>query len=161
MERRFQAVPYLRDVDSYLETARSKRSFLVDRQKAALRGVAPKDVVDTLTLALSGAPAGVLHTPGERYALPIELELPRKDRSTEQDLLALSVPSASGEQVPLADLVTTQGESERPALYRKDLRDVQYVTGEAIGKSPVDAVFALKADLEENPLPPATKSTCG
>ncbi len=158
MERRFEALPYVRDVDTYMETSREKWKFTVDRQKAALRGVSPSDVVDTLGLALSGFDAGVLHVDGERQPLPIRLELARADRSTQNDLLGLSVPSRAnggsmGGQISLSDLISTRTEAEAPVLYRKDLKDVQYVTGEAVGKSPVDAVFALQADLRENPLP--------
>lgn len=151
--QRFEDLPFLRDVDTYMESRRTKRSFLVDRQRAALRGVAPEDVVRTLSLALSGQQAEVLHTPGERLPLPIRLELARADRSVEQDLLGLFVKSRSGEQVLLSDVVETSSRQEEPALYRKDLRDVQYVTGEAVGKSPVDAVFALQAGLKDRPLP--------
>ncbi|MBM3855626.1 MAG: efflux RND transporter permease subunit, partial [Verrucomicrobia bacterium] len=43
--------------------------------------------------------------------------------------------------------------SEDGVLFRKDLRDVQYVIGEAVGASPVDAVFALLGSIEERPLP--------
>jgi multidrug efflux pump subunit AcrB len=56
--------------------------------------------------------------------------------------------------VPLSDLLARdEGERERP-LYRKDLRDTQFVVGEAVGRSPVDAILALKSDLAERPLPP-------
>jgi len=149
---RFRAVPFLRDVDTFVEAQRPRLSFDVDREKAAFRGVSPSQVVETVRIALSGVRAGVLHAAGERLPLEIRLELPRPERSTEDDLLALSVAGRLGAQVPLGELVHRAEEPEDGALYRKDLRDVQYVVGEAVGKSPVEAIFALQADLEERPL---------
>jgi len=153
VERRFRAVPFLRDVDTYVEAERSRVVYEVEREKAALRGVAQAGIVDTLRIALSGAEAGVLHAPGERRPLPIRLELARAERSTEDDLLALAVRNASGELVPLGELVRRTEVAEEGALYRKDLGDMQFVVGEAVGRSPVDAVFALQRDLSEHPLP--------
>ncbi|QDU65205.1 efflux RND transporter permease subunit [Engelhardtia mirabilis] len=150
---RFGRVPFLHDVDTFVEASRPRLSFQVDRLEAAARGVAPQEVARTLAVALSGTSAGVLRAAGERLPLEIRLELPRAERSTEADLLALTVPSASGAPVPLGELVRrVEGPDDR-ALYRKDLRDMQYVVGEAVGKSPVDAIFALMADLRERPLP--------
>ena len=150
---RFEDVPFLRDVDTYVEADREKLVYEVDREKAALRGVAPAQVVKTLRMALAGERAGVLHARGERLPLEIRLELPRAERSAEEDLLALSVPSRTGANVPLGSLVRRSQGPDDKARYRKDLRDVMYVVGEAAGQSPVDAVFALKKDLGERPLP--------
>ena len=154
VEERFRAIPFLRDVDTYVGARRPRIHYAVDREKAALRGVAPAQVADTLSIALSGADAGVLHGPGEREPLAIRLELSRADRSTEADLLGLSIPSrAGGAPVPLGELVRRSEGRDEGTLYRKDLRDVQYVIGEAVGRSPVDAIFALQADLARRPLP--------
>ena len=153
VERRFRAIPFLRDVDSYVEAERPKLRFAVDRQKAALRGVPSAAVVETLTVALSGIDVGALHAPGERHSLPLRLELPRAQRSSEDDLLALAVTSRSGEQVPLGELVRRSQVDEEATVFRKDLLDVQYVTAEPVGRSPVDAVLALQRDLRDAPLP--------
>ncbi len=153
VERRFRAIEFVRDVDTYLESERKLVRFEIDREKAAMRGVAAAQIAQTLRMALSGAPAGVLHVEGERTPLAVSLELPRASRSVEDDLLRLSVASRSGEQVQLSELVRRTEAPEEGLLLRKDLRDVQYVIGEAVGRSPVDAVFALLSSLDERPLP--------
>jgi len=154
VESRFRAIPFLRDVDTYVGARPPRIRYAVDREKAALRGVAPAQVADTLAIALSGADAGVLHGPLERQPLAIRLELERADRSTEADLLGLRIPGrAGGEPVPLGELVTRSEGPDEGTLYRKDLRDVQYVVGEAVGASPVEAILALQADLARRPLP--------
>lgn len=150
---RFRAIPFVRDVDTYVAAERPKLDLAVDREKAAVRGVHPAAIVDAIELALSGRTAGVLHTDGERRPLAVRLELPRADRSALDDLLALAVRSRSGELVQLGELVTATEVPEGRTLYRKDGRDLQYVIGEAVGQSPVDAIFALWESLDERPLP--------
>ena len=154
VRERFRSIPILHDVDTYVARRRPRIRYAVDHEEAALRGLDPARVADTLAVALSGVRAGVLHAPGERHPLEIMLELERADRSTEADLLGLSLPGPSGgAPVPLGELLERTEEPDEGTLYRKDLRDVQYVIGEAVGASPVDAIFALMASLDERPLP--------
>ncbi len=153
VEARMRAIPFVRDVDTYLESERELVRLEVDRERAAMRGVSAAQVTQTVSLALSGAQAGVLHVEGERAPLAVRVELPQAERSVEDDLLRLRTPSALGGQVPLAEFVSRTSAPEEGVLFRKDLRDVQYVVGEAVGASPVDAVFALQSNLRERPLP--------
>jgi multidrug efflux pump subunit AcrB len=153
IEQRFRALDFVRDVDTYLESERTLVRFEIDREKAALRGVAAAHIAQTVQMALSGTSAGVLHVEGEREPLAVRVELPRAARSVEDDLLRLAVTGGGGVQVPLGELVRRVERPEEGVLLRKDLRDVQYVLGEAVGKSPVDAVFALLESLSERPLP--------
>jgi len=154
VEQRFRAVPYLRDVDTYAEAERTRLALEVDRERAAFRGVSTAAVADTLSLALSGRAAGVLHAPHERQPLALRVELPRAERASREDLLALTVRSQAGELVPLGELVRAHEPAHDGTLFRKDLEPLQYVVGEAVGRSPVDAVLALLADLDVRPLPP-------
>jgi multidrug efflux pump subunit AcrB len=153
VERRFRAIDCLRDVDTYLESERPLVRLQVDREKAAMRGVGTAQVVQTAQMALSGASAGVLHVDGERSPLLVRVEAPRELRASEDDILRLQVPSASGGRVHLGELVTRTEALEEGVLLRKDSRPVQYVVGEAVGRSPVEAVLALQASLRSDPLP--------
>jgi len=86
--------------------------------------------------------------------LPLRLELPRAERSTEDDLLRLKVRNTAGQPVPLAELARSERRREDGLRLRKDLRDVQYVLAEPVGKSPLQAVLALQDDLRQHPLAP-------
>jgi multidrug efflux pump subunit AcrB len=144
VEQRLAKIPFVRDVDTYVEQAVPKTVYGVDRTKAALRGVDAARVAETLGFALSGVDAGVLHADSERNPVPIRVELARADRSSEDDLVGLSARNAEGAEVPLGELVQRANTTEGRTQYRKDLRDVQFVL--------VDAVLALKSDLAERPL---------
>ncbi|MHC4473754.1 MAG: efflux RND transporter permease subunit, partial [Planctomycetota bacterium] len=118
------------DVDDMIEEDRIEKRFVVDREKAALAGIAQAEVVRTLDAALSGAAAGTVHVPGERKPLEILLRLTRKDRSSEADLLRVPVRGAGGAVLTLGDLGRFEDALEEKTIYHKDLRRVVYVMGE-------------------------------
>jgi len=152
VKRRFDAVPFLRDVDAFVAEDRPRLRLVPDRDEAALRGVSPAAVAETVRMALSGLPAAVVHEPDERRPLEVRLELPRPERSALSDLLALGVPTPNG-VVPLEQVVRVVEDRDDRVRFRKDLRPLQYVVGEAVGDSPVDAVLALNRSFAEDPLP--------
>jgi len=152
VEARFGALDGLADIDTYLTAERERTRLDVDLARAAVREVVPTAVAETLRFALSGLDVGVLHVAGERAPLRVRLELPRAARASEDALASLAVQSARGDLVPLQDLVARRTEPVPPTLYRKDMRDVQYVTAEPVGLTPVEAVFALQKSLRAHPL---------
>jgi len=152
VERRFFSVAGLADIDTYVEADRERTRFDVDRARAAARGIGATDVADTLRFALTGVDAGVLHVEGERLPLRVRLELPRRERATEADLAGLAVRANTGSFVPLEDVTQRSVEPAPTTLFRKDMRDVQYVTAEPVGLTPVEAIFALQQSFVDTPL---------
>ncbi len=63
------------DVDWYVEDNQNRYTFAVDKEKAALNGIATTDVAKTLAIALGGMDAGLLHKPEENEPVPINLRL--------------------------------------------------------------------------------------
>ena len=59
-----------------VEDDQAKYTFAVDREKAALSGIATDDVAKTLRIALGGQDAGLLHLPKEKEPVYINLRLP-------------------------------------------------------------------------------------
>ena len=92
------------DVDWYRESDHSKLTFTVDREKAALSGVAVDDVAKTLHIALNGQDAGLLHLPKEKEPVAINLRLPAGQRSSVAALSSIYVTGAKG-NIPLSQLV--------------------------------------------------------
>jgi multidrug efflux pump subunit AcrB len=139
------------DVDWLVEAPQPKTEISVDREKAALHGVAAARVVQTLRHAFGKDPVGLLHDEDAAEPVPIVLELPRARRSEIDALLGLRVASRSGTLVPLAELVRVEEETLRTTRHRKNLRAVTYVTGDVAGsiESPVYAILDLAERLEE------------
>jgi multidrug efflux pump subunit AcrB len=142
------------DVDWYVEDPQNKYTFAVDKEKAALNGIATTDVARTLRLALSGTDAGLLHDAGENEPVLINLRLPTAQRSSVADLSAIYVPSPRG-NVPLSQLVQVVPGSEETSRYRKNLKNTVYVIGDVAGviEAPVYAILKMQKEIDKIPLP--------
>ena len=136
------------DVDMYREDDQRKVTFAVDREKAALSGIAVEDVARTLAIALGGQNTGLLHLPRVKEPVYINLRLPAGQRSSIADLSAIYVPGQKG-SVPLSELVRATSGYEEKTLYRKNLKNVVYVIGDVAGQieAPVYAILKMQKEI--------------
>ena len=136
------------DVDMYREDDQKKVTFAVDREKAALSGIAVEDVARTLSIALGGQNSGMLHLPREKEPVYINLRLPAGQRSSVADLSAIYVPGQNG-SVPLSQLVRIATGNQEKTLYRKNLKNVVYVIGDVAGQieAPVYAILKMRKEI--------------
>ncbi|MFA5984872.1 MAG: efflux RND transporter permease subunit [Methylococcaceae bacterium] len=141
------------DVDDFAEAEQGKLQYLVNQDKAALLGINTSQVAKTLQLALVGGEVGILHVAEERQPLVIQLQLARAARSSEADLLALSVQTATGQLVRLSEIGHFKPELGQQPIYHKNLQRVAYVTAEMAGRSPVEAILDLFKVFKQRPLP--------
>jgi multidrug efflux pump subunit AcrB len=151
----FQKTPGVVDVDWYVQDPQTEYTLKVNLDKAALNGVSAADVTRTLQIALDGGGAGLLHRPEAREDIPIEVRLSRASRSGIEGLRALKVPSAGGGMVSLGEITDLEKTTLAPYIYRKNLRDVVYVTGDVAGEeeSPVYAILKMKDAVNKLKLP--------
>jgi multidrug efflux pump subunit AcrB len=145
----FRSVAGIVDVDSTLNPTAPKLRLEVDREKAALHGVQPAHVVQTLAAAGRGAPVGSFHGARGATQVPILLQLPPEHRQRAETLLALTVPGARG-PVPVSELVRVEEAREEPEIQHKNLKPVAYVTADLAGEieSPLYALLALEDRLQ-------------
>ena len=151
----FQETPGVVDVDWYVEDPQSKYDLKIDLVKAALHGVSPTDVTQTLQVGLSGASAGLLHDPNSREDVLIEVRLARPDRSGIENLANLKLPTSSGGQIALQEVTDLQQTTIDTSVYRKNLQPVVYVTGDVAGgeESPVYAIMKMSDAINKIKLP--------
>ncbi|QSV46370.1 efflux RND transporter permease subunit [Geobacter benzoatilyticus] len=142
------------DTDWYVEDNQQKVTFAVDREKAALSGIAVEDVAKALRIALAGMDAGIMHLPEEKEPVPITLRLPVEQRSSVASLSSIYVPGPRG-NVPLSQLIRVATGNEDRSLYRKNLKSVVYVTGDVAGKieAPVYAILKMQKEIDKIALP--------
>lgn len=141
------------DVDDYVEADQSKWMYTLDRDKAARNGVSAEDAAMTLRIALGGADAGVLHSPGEQNETPIRLQLPRSMRSNVEQLKTVSVKGREGDLVQLGEIGNFEKGLEDKTIYHKNLERVVYVIADTAGRGPAYPVLALKKHFKKSPLP--------
>jgi multidrug efflux pump subunit AcrB len=134
------------DTDWYIEADQPKARFVVDKEKAALHGISAEIISQTLRLAVGGERVDLLHSPRDKEDVEILVQLPRVNRTTPEDLLALRVRSAanpSAPLVPLRELVKVEDTTVDKSIYHKNLMPVTYVIGDVAGvvESPVYAIL--------------------
>jgi multidrug efflux pump subunit AcrB len=143
------ATPGVVDVDWTVEAPEAKRLFRVDRVRAGEAGVSVEQVAQVLTMALSGAGAGLASVPTAREGVAIVPRLGLANRSGIEALLAVPVATPRG-PTPLGRFVTVDSTTRDPLRMRKNLRPVIYVTGDVAGsvESPVYAILAMNRALD-------------
>jgi multidrug efflux pump subunit AcrB len=142
----FESTAGVVDVDWYVESNMKKYTFEVDKEKAALNGISTEDVSRTLRAALGGTASGLVHFEREKEPVEIFLRMPVAERSDIASLKRVKVPSASGGQVSLSELVRVREGTVDKSIYHKNLKPVTYVTGDVAGteESPVYAILKMK-----------------
>jgi len=145
--------PFVVDIDDSAETRRNKIEFILDKEKAALHGVTSDAVIQVLKMAIGGANPATIHAPGERQSLVINTILPREKRSGIIPLSQIPIKTASGNMVPLAELVEVVRVPEEQPIFHKNLERVVFVLGEMAGRAPGEAVLDMQKRLKSDPLP--------
>ncbi len=150
----FERTDEVVDVDDSVEDPAPRLIVSVDRQRAALLGVAQETVVAAISAALGGEDLGYLHGSPTKYPLPLRMELPVADKADAQMLLDLEVASRSGELVRLAEIVSIVESEREYTIYHKDLLPVVFVTGDVAGQtdSPLYGMFEIFAELGDVPV---------
>jgi multidrug efflux pump subunit AcrB len=150
VKRIFETTDGVVDVDWTVEAPEQRRLFRVDRVRAARAGASVEQVAQTLTLALSGAPAGLAASATARENVAIVPRLSLPDRSSVEALLTVPVATAFGPQ-PLARFVDVEETTRESVRLRKNLRPAIYVTGDVAGaiESPVYAILAMNRKLAD------------
>jgi multidrug efflux pump subunit AcrB len=144
--------PFVVDIDSTVEFPRRRVDFVIDKEKAALHGITPEAVAQTLRMSTVCGPATV-HAQGERQCLPIRITYPREKRAGPTALSQIPVKTMDGKTVPLAEIgVFTETQEDQP-IYHKNLERVVYVFGEMAGRAPAEAVLDMQKRLRDDPPP--------
>ena len=162
VKQRLEREAFVVEVDTTVEDDQHRLRFVTDKAKAALSGIATSDINQTLVIANQGYTAGFLQLEREAKPLRLELRLPLRERSSIKDLERLQVKGRAGiaqqssrhglDAAPqplvalgeLGEFVTLKADK---AIHRKDLKPVVYVVAELSGRTPVEVIADVNADL--------------
>lgn len=134
-------------VDSNLKFNRPEVRVNIDRAKAQNLGISATDIAATLQAALSGQRFGFFILNGKQYE--VIGQLLQEDRSKTSDLAALNVKTASGEIVPLDNLVTLTETSGPPQLFRYNRYVAATISGTLTpGATIGEGIEALRSTAE-------------
>ncbi|HTH40601.1 MAG TPA: efflux RND transporter permease subunit, partial [Rhodocyclaceae bacterium] len=145
----FEATADIVGVDDTVNAASDKVVLRVSQAKAALAGVAQRDIVDVVRMALSGEDVTPVHDGESKYEVPVHVVLPAERQDNIDQLLRLRVRANSGALVPVSELVEVKKSRREQVIYHKDLLPVVYVTGDMGGRldSPLYGMFGIRSKL--------------
>jgi len=155
----FDETPGVVDVDWYVAADERRIDFEVEPDKAGARGISATDISQTLAIALAGKDVGLMHVPSEREDVPIRVQLSRASRSSADSFRGLYLSASDGARVPLGELTRVEEGIGDKNIYRKNLREVVYVTADVAGaeESPVYAIGKLGDKIGALKLPEGYK----
>ena len=136
-------------IDDSVTQAAPKLLLQVLQSKAALLGVAPRDIVDVIGVALSGQDVASMHSSSAKYPPPLRIGLPAERLSRIDEVLKLKVRALDGTLVSLAEVVQVIAVQRDYPIYHKDLLPVVYVFGDMAGKldSPLYGMFSINSKV--------------
>ncbi|OOZ35966.1 hypothetical protein BOW51_09510 [Solemya velesiana gill symbiont] len=134
LKRMFDQVENLVDVDTYITDTYERWHFAVDTEKTTRRGVSVETINRNLDMAMGGYRLGDVKRGTVLEPTYLVIQLPLNRRSELSQLAVLPIPSESGQTVPLSELGKFERIPEERVIYHKDLRTIEYVTGEMEGK---------------------------
>jgi multidrug efflux pump subunit AcrB len=155
MEAMFHKADGLVDVDTYMSNPYTYWHFDVDREKAIRVGVTVETINRNLAMAMGGYKLGDVKRGAPLEPTYIVIQAPLPVRARISQLANLPIPAADGMTIPLGELGTFVKRPEDPYIFHKDLRGVEYVTGEMTGRlgAPIYGMFGVEDQLEDYTTP--------
>jgi multidrug efflux pump subunit AcrB len=149
----FEGTADILGVDDTIDEDAGKVVLRVNQAKAALLGVAQKDIVETVRMGLTGEDVTPMHDSEAKYEIPVRITLPAERQDSLDSLLKLKVralPAYGGQLVPISELVEAKPAPREKVVYHKDLLPVVYVTGDMGGQldSPLYGMFDIRSKLK-------------
>ena len=147
------------DVDWMVEAPQIKYKLDIDEEKAMLNGITPKQIVGNLTYLLGEYPISNLYDENSFDQVPMVMVLDDKDKTDLQDILNLKISGKQGNVVPVSDLIKVEKDTLPITIFRKDQKQVVYVTADMAGglESPVYAILGMTKKLQKIKLPKGYK----
>jgi multidrug efflux pump subunit AcrB len=151
----FRTTPDIIGVDDSVDEDAPKLLVRVLQNKAAIAGVAPMDIVETMRMGLAGEYATPIHDGDAKYEVPVRIGLAPEQLESVESLLALSVRSRSGVLVPLSEVTEAVPVRRERTIHHKDLQPVAYVFGDMAGDldSPLYGMFDIRVRTAGMALP--------
>ena len=147
----FDSIDGLADVDNYMTEPYQAWSFKINNIKASLKGISTQTIITNLQMAMGGYVVSDIRVGSALEPTNIIIQAPLALRSQPLGLADLPIPSVMGKTVPLGELGQFIKIIEDQPIYHKDLRPVEYVVADAVGRlgAPIYPMFTVEDKLKE------------
>lgn len=151
----FEKAESVGDVDNYMQKPHDTLVFLADQAKAEHKHVTLSDISRQLGYVMGGARLGDAKLGHELEPRSLVLQAPLNVRADPSRLGEVPVMTKDNNLVPLSELGSFHRQPQDPIVFHKDLRALEYVTGEAVGRlaAPVYAMIEVSKLLKDYKTP--------
>lgn len=144
-------VPGITDIDSSRDAGTPQESIAIDREKAADLGVSVRSIAEAIETAIAGTQAGHFRAEGKSHRILLQLQDP--GQMTIDDVLDLTVTSASGEPIALRNVVYSESTRGPVVVDRKDQQRIVSVTANVAGRDLGSVAADVNERIEQIPRP--------
>ena len=148
---RIATVPGVTDVERRFDEGVPQEEMQIDRQKVADLGLTVRDITAALRTAIAGSQAGEFRSEGNSYRILVQLK--DAEKRSLNEVLNLTLTTASGERVALRNLVSTQASRAPQEIRRKEQQRLLTVNVNLTGRPAGDVAEEIRLRLDEIPRP--------
>jgi HAE1 family hydrophobic/amphiphilic exporter-1 len=145
-------VPGLADLDRDYRPGKPELHVDVDRERAGSFGLSTAAIGSTIRTLVNGEAASRFRDPGREADIVVRLR--ESDRARLDDILALSIPSPTGQMVPLRNVATLTNSTGPAAISRFNRQPQIVVGGNYHGRSQAAVLGDVRQRLAGVSLPP-------
>ncbi len=151
----FRESELIDDVDNYMRSQQEIWRFKIDLDKAANQGVTVEAINQHLAMSMGMFKVGDVKQKLVYEPTYIILQIPLAARSNLEQLAEIPVMTADGRSVPLGEVGEFVKDYRDPMIFHKDLRPVEFVVGDSVGKlpAPIYAMNDIDERLKSHPTP--------
>lgn len=135
-------IPGIENLNSNASVGAPQQKLRIDRAMAADLGVSVRDIAQAIETAIAGSQAGEYRPQGQSYRILVQLA--DAQRLNVDEVLDMTVRSASGEAVALRNLVSAEPGRGPTVIERKDQQRLLEITADVVGRD----LGAVAADVE-------------
>ena len=143
------------DVDNMMNEPSLHWRFEVNKEKAIRRGVTVDSINGTLAMAMGGFKLGDVKRASVIEPTFIVIQVPMATRSQVNQLSNLPMVTSDGTIIPLGEMGRFVLEENEPIIWHKDLRNIEFVTGEMEGRlgAPIYGMFNIEEFTDQYTTP--------
>jgi len=158
LKKEAQNIHGIVDIDTSIPQRGANISYQINREKATLLGITPRDISNTIHTALSGSSIGLYHTttrtderkPEQEYII---VRFSEESRKSENDLSSIRLTTNTGISIPITEIIEKNDATVDTAISSDNREQTTYLSGEMEGRSIIYAIIDLFPKLINYELP--------
>jgi multidrug efflux pump subunit AcrB len=147
----FEESERISDVDNLMRSSMETWRFEINREKASRQGISVETINQHLAMVMGEFKATTIFNSMISEPTHVVLSIPVEKRSNLNRLGDLPIMTRDQRTIPLSELGKFVKVKRDPIIFHKDLRNVEFVVGDAIGRlgAPIYAMLDVEKILKE------------